>query len=70
MAKLTKARDPKTGQFSYANGFSRMCKCGHTLGVHVSGGFECVNRDAGDGTPCSCRKFQPAPAFHAGDDNG
>lgn len=58
-------RDPVTGQYAYSNDWERMCRCGHPLGAHVSGGFDCINgSDAPmcDGTPCACEKFRPSRA--------
>jgi hypothetical protein len=56
------ARDPHTGQFAFDGGFDRVCRCGHTLGTHVHGGFDCMNGDRGapgaDGTPCDCERFR------------
>jgi hypothetical protein len=53
------ARDPVTGQYAYDADFDRLCKCDHTLGNHLSGGFDCINQDMGDRTPCPCVKFRP-----------
>ena len=47
-------REPGTGRYSYWNGFDRICKCGHTLGIHIAGGFECGGKD------CTCQKFKPS----------
>lgn len=52
-------RDPTNGQYAYDGDFDRLCTCGHTLGIHIAGGFECINIDLGDGTDCDCRKFKP-----------
>lgn len=54
-----KLRDPVTGQYAYDRYWERMCRCGHSLGVHVSGGFDCINVVEGDRTPCDCDKFRP-----------
>lgn len=56
-------RDQVTGQYAFDGDMSRMCVCGHTLGAHVAGGWDCLNgnRMVGpecDGTPCSCEKFR------------
>ena len=56
-------RDPVTGQFAYEGDWSRMCTCGHTLGVHVHGGFDCLNGESIDGAtgePCDCTRFRPS----------
>jgi hypothetical protein len=57
------------GQFAYFGGFDRMCVCGHTLGIHCAGGFDCFAgqngfkaeaESAGLKTPCDCQKFRPS----------
>lgn len=59
-------RDGYTGQFAYKlGGFDRMCVCGHSLGSHCAGGFDCL---VGTGIPqfgaddnsktCDCQKFR------------
>lgn len=62
-------RDPETGQFAFDERWARKCVCGHTLGVHVAGGFDCIVHDVGrddpDGEdktfePCNCAKFRPS----------
>lgn len=52
-------RDRITGQFAFDGDMDRICRCGHSLGVHVSGGFDCINRDVGDGVHCECERFRP-----------
>lgn len=68
MVSEHRLRDPVSGQFAFDGGFDRVCRCGHTLGVHVSGGFECVNADTGDGAHCACVKFRPVRQARAGTD--
>lgn len=56
-------RDPQTGQYAYDGNWGRMCVCGHTLGVHCAGGFECFAgtnclNDPQPGTRCACQKFR------------
>lgn len=56
-------RDPVTKRFAYYGNFDRMCECGHRLGAHVAGGFECIDGEHFeriDGKPCGCQKFRPA----------
>lgn len=56
-------RDHLTGQYAYSGDWDRMCRCGHTLGIHGGGGFDCLNGDTGaggTGEPCGCEKFRPA----------
>jgi len=54
------ARDMKNGQYVCTNDFDRLCRCGHTLGVHaaatVAGRRDCFNGDTGE--PCECTKFR------------
>lgn len=56
-------REP-SGRFAYWNKFDRLCTCGHTLGVHVAGGFDCLNGTksvpGASGDPCKCEKFKPS----------
>lgn len=65
MADETKRyREPGTGKYAYFGDFDRLCKCGHTLGVHIAGGFECGadargNNEAG-AEGCECQKFRPS----------
>lgn len=65
------ARDRKNeyrdenGQYAYFGNFDRLCVCGHTLGIHCAGGFDCFASNKGpfkiDGmtAPCECQKFRP-----------
>lgn len=64
---MTKARhqfrDPQTQQFAYQNNWERLCVCGHPLGCHVAGGFDCLNGQNiayATGEPCDCEKFRPS----------
>lgn len=45
------------GQFGYFGDFERLCKCGHTLGLHIAGGHECGTSAETKG--CQCIKFTP-----------
>lgn len=64
--KTRRNRDPHTGQYAYDGDFDRMCVCGHTLGVHVDGGFDCINGDVGDDrVRCECMKFRQSRAKRA-----
>ena len=57
------ARDPVTGQFAYEGDWGRICVCGHSLGAHIAGGFDCIAAESGEappGTTCDCTKFRPA----------
>ncbi|MCS3690984.1 hypothetical protein ABIF26_006485 [Bradyrhizobium elkanii] len=60
-------RDEATGRYSYFGNFDRMCVCGHTLGIHCAGGFDCFAGHAGFAAstesinmqkPCECHKFR------------
>jgi hypothetical protein len=50
-------RDPITKRYAYFGGFDRICKCGHRLGDHIAGGFECGITKEAEG--CACQKFRP-----------
>ncbi len=50
-------RDPATGQYTYDGKWDRLCVCGHRLGDHVAGGFECGLFDHTKG--CECARFRP-----------
>jgi hypothetical protein len=54
-------RDPVTHRYAYFGNFDRVCQCGHTLGVHIAGGFECgTTGDPNDPAwGCKCEKFRP-----------
>lgn len=66
MAELRKDghRDPQTGQYAYDSDFARLCKCGHSLGVHSQGGFYCGTDPIGANEPeakgCQCERFRPS----------
>jgi hypothetical protein len=53
-------RDPVTKRYAYFGRFERPCLCGHTLGIHIAGGFDCGARG------CDCEKFRPAYKPRAG----
>lgn len=56
-------RDPQSGQFAFDGRWDRLCVCGHTLGVHCAGGFDCLagtnctNDPNPPGKFCDCQKF-------------
>jgi len=54
-------REPGTGRFAYWNDFNRVCKCGHRLGDHVAGGFECGcdPQHSPETRGCKCQRFRP-----------
>ena len=55
----TRNRTKRTGQYTYTGGFDRLCRCGHTLGVHTA------DRAKIDGVThqpcgnCECQCFKP-----------
>lgn len=52
-------RDPVTKQYSYFGRWERMCVCGHTLGVHCAGGFECdIGDPQSNNRGCKCQRFK------------
>jgi hypothetical protein len=55
---VNQAREKTTGRYAFDGRFDRACVCGHTLGVHIAGGFECINHDVGDGKRCDCLRFR------------
>lgn len=77
-------REPGTGRYSYFGDFDRLCRCGHSLGVHVAGGFECGadpygkdehGRSEPEAAGCTCEKFRPsgkrrAPSVSSADRGG
>jgi hypothetical protein len=60
--KVYRTRDPLNGQYAYDGDMSRLCKCGHKLGAHIAGGFECgtIPCDFPETKGCQCIKFRPA----------
>lgn len=57
-----KTRDPFSGQYAYDGNLDRVCVCGHVLGAHVHGGFECGCNptDNPETLGCECVKFRPS----------
>jgi hypothetical protein len=53
-------REPGNGKFSYFGDFDRLCKCGHSLGVHIAGGFECGTDPTDESAGCACQRFKPS----------
>lgn len=54
-------RDPATGQFAFDGDFGRVCSCGHPLGAHLHGGWDCgVTPNAyPESRDCQCVRFHP-----------
>lgn len=50
----------RQGRFTYSGDMARLCRCGHMLGVHTAGGYDCqAGTFAGDTCkPCTCPKFK------------
>lgn len=60
--KRTQFRDQTSGEYAFDGRFDRMCVCGHALGVHTAGGFDCLAGtncmdDPHPGKHCDCQKF-------------
>ncbi len=56
-------RDQTNGQFAMQNNWDRMCVCGHVLGSHCAGGFDCLHGTGAEmprapGEHCDCQKFR------------
>lgn len=64
MSEQRRYREPGTGRFSFWGDFDRLCKCGHSLGVHVAGGFDCgadpIGSEEPDAEGCQCQRFRPS----------
>lgn len=50
-------RDGATGRYVFSGDMARPCRCGHALGVHTAGGWDCQSGSFG-GPHCDCEKFQ------------
>lgn len=61
------------GRYEYFGGFDRVCVCGHTLGIHCAGGWDCFAvpvsetgckdfQVEGLEKACDCQKFRPSRA--------
>ena len=64
-ARRNQFRDPTNQRFAYTDNWDRLCVCGHKLGCHVAGGFDCLNDEPvkyATGEPCDCKKFRPSKA--------
>jgi hypothetical protein len=58
-------RDIATGQYVHEDRWTRLCTCGHTLGVHAAighNGKPCFNGDqhleGATGEACDCTRFR------------
>lgn len=57
-APQLQARDQVSGQYAYEGNWDRLCVCGHRLGDHIAGGFDCGLFHHTKG--CKCQKFRPS----------
>lgn len=59
--KRVQHREERTGRFGFTGKFSRLCTCGHPLGVHAGEPpHPCFDEDTGaggTGSDCRCSKF-------------
>lgn len=64
MAEKRTHRDPVTGRYDFDGDLDRLCRCGHSLGVHASGGYYCGIDARASGQPeaigCKCERFRPS----------
>lgn len=53
-------RDQVTGQYAFCGDMDRVCVCGHRLGAHIAGGFECGTNpsDFPETKGCGCERFR------------
>lgn len=57
-------RDQRDGRYTFSGDMSRLCKCGHTLGVHAAAAPHDCFHGTGAETPrdpgnlCNCQKFR------------
>lgn len=60
--ETTRSRDPVTGQYAFDGNSDRICTCGHRLGAHIAGGFECGTNSADhpETKGCRCKIFKQA----------
>jgi hypothetical protein len=65
MSTRNQIRDNVTGQYAFDGNMDRVCVCGHTLGIHCAGGFDCFAQPTeghpfyveGLVAPCDCQRF-------------
>lgn len=55
-------REPTTGRYAFDGKWERLCTCGHKLGAHIAGGFECGTDPNGypETRGCNCQRFRPS----------
>ena len=58
--KPGRAREPENGRFAFDGNLRRLCVCGHELGKHIYGGFECGTAPSlyPETKGCKCQKFR------------
>ena len=55
-----RAREKASGRYGYEGQWDRLCRCGHTLGVHLAEApHPCAVADLKDES-CDCERFKPA----------
>lgn len=64
---MNATRERATGQYAFSGDMSRLCRCGHTLGIHAGEApHPCFNGDkyaeGATGEDCACERFKPANA--------
>jgi hypothetical protein len=63
--EIDQKRDRRNGRYTFDGDFDRLCRCGHTLGVHLAEApHDCIARDFQPGVECDCVKFQPQRRQH------
>lgn len=62
VVKSGPTRDPVSGQYAFDGNLSRLCVCGHELGKHIHGGWECGTAPSlyPETKGCKCQKFRPS----------
>lgn len=54
------------GRYQHFGNFNRLCVCGHRLGIHCAGGWDCFAAPEGEfkveglTERCKCQKFRPS----------
>jgi hypothetical protein len=56
------ARDQETGRYTFDGDLSRLCVCGHPLGLHCAGApHDCFGPEGRSDSACEakCKKYRP-----------
>lgn len=57
--RIHQIREPVGGRYAWGGDMSRLCVCGHTLGHHIAGGFDCeFGPTCATDPKCDCVKFR------------